>query len=69
MIVTNSERIALIADIVDVFDDFLTEKGIWLENPDRDDDHGSTNIYGIDFGWLYDDVESILVKAGLIDEN
>ena len=65
---THEGRMCLLADIVDVFDDFLDAKGIDIPNEDRDDDPCASNIYGCDFANLCDGVEEILIRYGILNK-
>ena len=60
----HSERLETIAQFVDIFDDFLDEKGINIDNPERDDDPCASNIYGTDYGILSDRIEELLIRLG-----
>lgn len=60
----HSERMETIAQFIDIFDDFLDEKGINIENPERDDDPCASNIYGTDYDILSDRIEELLVRLG-----
>jgi len=61
-----------IGQIIDTFEDFLDEKGVFIENSERDADEeitGENNcaiIYGEDYGRIADDIRSILARWGLI---
>lgn len=35
---TNSDKLEFIGQIIDIFEDFLDEKGVKIDNPDRDRD-------------------------------
>lgn len=61
-----------IGQIIDTFEDFLDEKGVFIENSERDVDEeitGENNyaiIYGEDYSRIADDIQSILAGWGLI---
>lgn len=64
-------RVEMIGCIIDVFEDWLTEKGITPEdipNDDRYEDDGAI-IYGCDYGDLEGQIEDVLVKAELLEED
>lgn len=61
-------RLELLACIVDVFDDFLDEKGIDIPNEDKVEDACASNIYGCDFAELSDRVEEVLINYGFLKE-
>ena len=49
---TNSDKLEFIGQIIDIFEDFLDEKGVRIDNPDHDRDSvgdascDNVNIYG-----------------------
>lgn len=54
MSVNEMNKPELIGNIIDIFEDFLDEKGIIVPNPERDEDpeldaESSANIYGEDY--------------------
>lgn len=64
----NTQRMELICSICEVFEKFLDKRGIILQNADKAEDPNATNLYGMDFAEVYDNVEAILVNAKLISE-
>ena len=48
MVKTN-DRAEFIGQIIDIFEDFLEEKGIEIPNDDREDENDAI-IYGLDYG-------------------
>lgn len=63
------ERLNIIAElkgqIIDIFEDFLTEKGIEIPNPEKEEDENlepdeAAIIYGSDYDWLGDKIEQII---------
>lgn len=64
----HSERMALLGRIIEVFEDFLDEKGIRIPNEDRPDDPDAANIYGMDYGWLSNEIEELLINEGLLEQ-
>lgn len=67
-ITNNTEAMELVATIIEVFEDFLDEKGIVINNPDKADAPDASNIYGMDFGYMMYPILDILKKAGTISE-
>ena len=72
VITDNSEQLCVLCNIIEVFEDFLDERGIVIENDDKDDaiSQGEdpeciANIYGCDYGELEDRIRPILVRLGL----
>lgn len=61
-----------IGQIIDTFEDFLDEKGVFIENSERDADEeitGENNcaiIYGEDYSRIADDIQNILAGWELI---
>lgn len=60
----------LVGQIIDIFEDFLDERGIILDNPERDEDEDldpeeAANIFGTDYGELQDAIEETLANWGL----
>lgn len=61
----------LIGQFIDLFEDFLDEKGIVIPNEERDenielDAENSANIYGSDYDILPNGIEEILTRWKLI---
>lgn len=71
---TNSDKLEFLGQIIDIFEDFLDEKGIKIDNPDCDMDSiedascDNVNIYGCDYGDLSDRIESTMTNWGLFKE-
>lgn len=64
-IVNEMNRPELIGNIIDIFEDFLDAKGIFIPNPERDEDpeldiESSANIYGEDYDSLSNSLENLL---------
>lgn len=58
--------------LIDIFEDFLDERGIVIPNPERDEDEDldpeeAANIYGSDYDELADNLMDVLERWGLID--
>ena len=69
--VPRNELPEFIGQIIDIFEDFLEEKGINIENDeknDRDDPESAAIIYGTDYGQLQSDIESTLIGWGIVKE-
>ena len=60
----------LVGQFIDLFEDFLDEKEVFIKNDERDadDEENSANIYGSDYDTLSDGIEEILTRWELIDE-
>lgn len=60
-----------IGQIIDIFENFLDEKGVVIENPERDEDEDldaemSANIYGSDYDRLSDEITDTLKRWNVI---
>jgi len=67
------ERLVLLGQIVDIFEDFLEEKGITIPNDEKEkaikdgeDPDSICNIYGTDYGVLSDSIEQTLIKWDIL---
>lgn len=49
--------------ILDIFEDFLEDKGVWIENEDRTGDEGEAILYGMDYGDLYEEINELLAHS------
>lgn len=74
-VINRMELPEFIGQIIDIFEDFLEEKGVALENPEKQEavDDGTDPdsiaiIYGTDYGALQDDLETMLRNWELIKE-
>lgn len=63
---SNRERLETLAAIIEVFEDFLDEKGVVIPNSEKAQDPDASNIYGTDYGNLSDNLESLLVRLGMM---
>ena len=64
----NSERLETICDFIEVFEEFLDEKGIVIPNDEKKQDPDASNIYGTDYGVLSDMLEPLLIRYGVLKE-
>lgn len=57
-----------IGQIIDIFEDFLDEKGVVIENPERDEDDEemAANIYGSDYDRLSNGITDTLKRWSVI---
>lgn len=65
--ITKEDRKEFIGQVIDVFEDFLDEKGIVIPNEERDTNpdlkpEGSTNIYGNDYDSIKEKLEKTLYQ-------
>ena len=68
--VSIGETPELIGQFIDLFEDFLDEKGVAIPNEERneDDEECAANIYGADYDILADGIREILTRWELIEE-
>ena len=63
----NSEKLELLCGIIETFENFLDDRGIVIENDEKEEDpESASNIYGTDYGDLESEIESVLQKYGLL---
>lgn len=71
------EKLQLIAELkgqlIDIFEDFLDEKGIIIENPERYEDENldpeeTANIFGSDYDEIGNKIERTLTNWGVFDK-
>lgn len=72
--VTRDNLPGLVGEIIDVFEDFLEERGINIENPEKaeavadgEDPEGICILYGTDYGELQSYIEGILIDWKLAE--
>lgn len=64
----HSERLTNLSLIIELFEDFLDEKGIVIPNDEKDQDPDASNIYGTDYGNLECRLEDLLVRLGMMEK-
>lgn len=61
----NTERLEIISAFIEVFEDFLDERGIDVPNAEKEQSPDSAStIYGTDYGNLSDRIETLLINLG-----
>lgn len=70
--INQNDKTEFIGCIIDIFEDFLDEKGATLEPPEESDemklDGGTTaNIYGSDYDSISDSLEALLRSWKVIE--
>lgn len=70
--INQNNKTEFIGCIIDIFEDFLDEKGVTLEVPEESDkmelDGGTTaNIYGSDYDSISDSLEALLRSWKVIE--
>lgn len=64
--INQNDKTEFIGCIIDIFEDFLDEKGATLEPPEESDEI-ATNIYGSDYDSISDSLESLLRSWKVIE--
>ena len=64
----HSERLTNLSLIIELFEDFLDEKGIVIPNDEKDQDPDASNIYGTDYGNLECRLEDLLIRLGMMEK-
>ena len=64
---SNQNQREIINSIIEIFEDFLEERGITIPNEEKEEDPDASNIYGSDYGDLSDDIENLLINCGCFD--
>lgn len=74
MKISRDELRDFIGQILDVFEDYLEDKGVEILNEDRndaiaagEDPEGLCILYGTDYGNLESDIEEILINWKVVD--
>ena len=65
---TSAEKHEFIGEIIDIFEDFLEEKGIDIPNDEKEDSESPAIIYGTDYGNLQDDLEAMMLAWGVFEK-
>ena len=64
-----SARLETLACIIELFEDFLDERGIDVPNPEKEQEpESASTIYGSDYGELESRLDSLLVRLGMMEE-
>lgn len=62
-----NERTEFIGQIIDIFEDFLEEKGIDIPNDEKAESEGPAIIYGTDYGELQSCLEGMMLNWSVIE--
>lgn len=57
---TNEDRLEFLGEIIDIFEDFLEEKGVMWENDERDECDDSAIFYGTEYAQVEDQLDSLM---------
>lgn len=64
--IAEKDLLEFIGQIIDIFEDFLDDRGIKINNPEHQKEDDEAIIYGSDYGELQDKIENILKWWDLI---
>ena len=65
----HEERLSILNSFIEIFEDFLDEKGIVIPNDEKEQSPESAcNIYGTDYGNLSGQIEALLIRLGYMEE-
>lgn len=57
-----------VGQIIDIFEDFLEERNVNLQNDEREQsDADAAIIYGTDYGQLQEELEAVMCSWGVIE--
>ena len=67
--ISKEDKPELIGQLIDIFEDFLEEKGIEIENPQKteDNEESAAILYGDDYAALEKEIEKTLVNWKLLE--
>lgn len=65
----NEETHEFVGCIIEMFEEFLEERGIDVPNDEKDEDPDASTIYGTDYGELEDTITEFLAWNGYIEED
>ena len=62
-----NDKAEFLGQIIDIFEDFLEERGVMFPNEERDQDpDNAAIIYGSDYGWLSECLEVMMIEWDLM---
>ena len=67
-VISNEDTSEFLGRIIDIFEDFLEEKGINIDNPEKEDNDDAAIIYGSDYGILQDQLKDLIKAWGIIND-
>lgn len=67
-VVDKNDTPEFLGRIIDIFEDFLEEKGIDIDNPEKEDNDDAAIIYGSDYGILQDQLKDLMKAWGIISD-
>ena len=63
-VISNEDTSEFLGRIIDIFEDFLEEKGINIDNPEKEDNDHAAIIYGSYYGILQDQLKDLMKAWG-----
>lgn len=64
-----NDKLEFLGQIIDIFEDFLEERGVMFPNEERDQDpDNAAIIYGTDYGYLSEALEALMIGWDLMCE-
>lgn len=67
-VISNEDTSEFLGRIIDIFEDFLEEKGIDIDNPEKEEDDEVAIIYGSDYGILQDQLKNLMKAWRIISD-
>ena len=67
-VISNEDTSEFLGRIIDIFEDFLEEKGINIDNPEKEEDDDAAIIYGSDYGILQDRLTDLMKIWEIIND-
>lgn len=60
--IADAEMPEFVGQMIDIFEDFLDEKGVTIEHEECDEDIDTVNIYGSDYDKIADSIRATLAS-------
>lgn len=64
--IDKNDKAEFLGQIIDIFEDFLEERGVNLTNEEREQDPDAAIIYGTDYGQLREELEVMMIAWGVM---
>ena len=65
--IDQNDKAEFLGQIIDIFEDFLEERGVMFPNEERDQDpDNAAIIYGTDYGYLSEELETLMIGWDLM---
>lgn len=66
--IKREELAEFVGQVIDIFEDFLEDRNIVLENDEKEGEETEANIYGSDYGELQTSIEDTLYNWNLVEK-